>query len=458
MKHLKLFSLIISLVFGLTACNMHLNAQDTLDLLGKNIEDAVNIQFFDEKIFVDGKSAKRSKSNAVYVANDILYYKDNQDFTYGEGTLTESHSKSEAKAHKVVHITKPGKYAVSGELSKGQIAIDLGEGACENPEAIVTLVLNGVDITCDIAPAIVFYNVYECNKNNEKNASETVDTTKAGAKVIIADETINTVNGSYVAYIYDPASVVLNEDGTLIMQAEVLHDYEGAFYSKMSMNVSGEEDGTGVLNINAEKEGLVSECHLTIDSGNINIVSGDDGINTNKDGVSVTTINGGTIKIKVSTEIGEGDGVDSNGWVVINGGTLIASACSFTDDCGIDSYLDIHINGGTVLVTGNMIDKIKAGGQNYVIFNFKEKQDLKSQITLKNSDKELILEMIPDNEFYILIYSSPDLVEGCYSLWNGNNQLFGLAKSEFFENVPSSQEPSKDIIIKKSANIFDVLL
>lgn len=63
----------------------------------------------------------------------------------------------------------------------------------------------------------------------------------------------------------------------------------------MSMNVSGEIAGDGVLNITGDNEGLDTELHLTINGGVINIDAANDGINTNEDNVSVTTINGGTV-------------------------------------------------------------------------------------------------------------------------------------------------------------------
>ncbi|CAN4073487.1 Nitroreductase domain-containing protein, partial [Dysosmobacter welbionis] len=103
-----------------------------------------------------------------------------------------------------------------------------------------------------MAPAVIFYNVYECGSTDEDTASETVDTSAAGANVLIADGTINNVTGSYVARIYDPDSVVLSEDGMTVEDSGKLHKYDGAFYSKMSMNVDGGEAGTGVLNITAD--------------------------------------------------------------------------------------------------------------------------------------------------------------------------------------------------------------
>ena len=108
------------------------------------------------------------------------------------------------------------------------------------------------------------------------------------------------------------------------------------------MEISGGETGTGVLNIEAENEGLDSELHLTVNGGVINIRSGDDGINTNEDGVSVTTINGGVVNI-VAGLGSEGDGIDSNGYLVINGGTVLASANPAADS-GLDSDCGSYIN------------------------------------------------------------------------------------------------------------------
>jgi len=290
-----------------------------------------------------------SGAAVVSVARDIVYYEEGHDFTYGEGTEADAHSAEEAAAHTVVTIQQPGTYVLRGKLSAGQVAVDLGEDAAENPGAVVTLVLDGVDLTCTVAPAVIFYNVYECG--DKDTPTRDVDTSTAGANVIIADGTKNHIYGSYVARIYKPGTVELNEDGTEVAEAKKLHKYDGAFYSKMSMNVSGESGNSGVLSIKAENEGLDSEMHLTINSGTISIISGNDGINTNEDGVSVTTINGGDLYILVAGTTGEGDGIDSNGWLVINGGTVETAACSGSADAGIDSDMGIHIGAGAAIIS-----------------------------------------------------------------------------------------------------------
>lgn len=387
----------------------------------KVFEGATEIYLSDDGITVDGEAISEDTQQAVYVAKDIIFYLAGQDFTYGAGTEADAHTQEEADAHTVVHISEPGTYALSGSLSKGQIAVDLGEDAKKDPEAVVTLILNGVDIQCDVAPAVIFYKVYECGSDEAETATMDVDTSAAGANVILADGTVNNVTGSYVARIYK--SYELNEAGTEVVSNKKLHKYDGAFYSKMSMNVNGDELGTGVLNIVAENEGLDTELHLTVNGGNINIRSGNDGINTNEDEVSVTTINGGTLNICVTGETGEGDGIDSNGWIVINGGTIFSQACSKSMDAGIDSDMGIYVNGGTVYATGNMYDHMEDDGQSFAVFSFAASQKGGSTYTLKNEAGEAVAAFTPENDFTYFIFSDAALTEGTYTFWQGDTQL-----------------------------------
>ncbi len=430
MKSSKLVAVLLSVVFLMTACNTKPAGQAPTSPVvqapaAPTYDEATQIVLSDSGITVDGAAVSTDVTAAVYTANDIVYYESGKDFTYGEGSEKDAHSPDEAAVHTVVHITKPGVYILSGKLSPGQIAVDLGDEAKKDPDAVVTLVLSGVDITCQVAPAVIFYNVYECGTDDTEKASKDVDTSAAGANVIIADGTINTVNGSYVEKIYKPDTVVLSDDKTEVEDADKLHKYDGAFYSKRSMNIFGGKENTGVLNIHAENEGLDSEMHLAINGGDIQIESGNDGINTNEDGVSVTTVNGGKLTIKVTGETGEGDGIDSNGWLVINGGTVVAAACSNSADAGIDSDMGIHINGGTVIATGHMLDRIEDGGQNYAVFNFAQKQTGNETVTMKDQDEKSILKVKPENAYSILIFSSPDLKVGTYTLWSNEKQLVG---------------------------------
>ena len=391
MKKLLCMILALGLLAGCTAAPAQTTAPaETIPAVSV---DSIAIRLSDEGVEFPADSG-------VYTANDIIYYEEGHDESYGEGEPGDAHSAEEAAAHTVVHITKPGTYTVSGKLSLGQIAVDLGENAKDDPTAAVVLILDNAEIICRVAPAVIFYNVYECGQPDAA----------AGASVLLADGSNNRIVGSHVAEIYKPGT------------DEKLHKYDGAFYSRMSMKL----DGAGKLRIEADNEGLDSEMHLTIDGGEIYIESGNDGINTNEDGVSVTTVNAGFLRIDVAGTTGEGDGIDSNGWLIINGGRVEAYACGTSADSGIDADMGIQINGGEVIATGNMLDRIEDGGQTYAVFSFAKAQE-GLHYTLKDQWDSPVLEGQTSNAFTSLLLSSPRLTEGTYTLWSGEQQFEGLA-------------------------------
>ncbi len=319
-----------------------------------------------------------ASADTVFTSNDIIYYEDKEAYEsgnlYGEGEKSDRHSAAEAKAHTVVNITAPGTYRISGKLSAGQIRVDLGEEAFTDPNAVVNLILDGVDITCTVAPAILFLNVYECDNSwSAETAKSDVDTSAAGANLILAEGSVNQINGSYVAKIFK------DKEGE-----KKLWKQDGAIYSYMSMNVLG----GGTLNLRAANEGLDTELHLTINGGNINIYADNDGINTNEDGVSVTTINAGNLHI-IAGLGEEGDGIDSNGYLVINGGTVVSSA-NPAADAGLDSDLGSFVNGGTVIALGSTMDWAESDS-NQVTMNLQFAQYQSSGCAIVVTDMEGIV-------------------------------------------------------------------
>lgn len=206
------------------------------------------------------------------------------------------------------------------------------------------------------------------------------------------------------------------------------------------MNVDGGKIGDGILNIKAENEGLDTELHLTINGGIINITAGNDGINTNEDNVSVTTINGVTLNILCDGATGKGDGIDSNGWLVINGGTVNAQACSTSGDAGIDSDKGIYINGGTVVATGNMLDHFAGGEQTYAVFTFASRQNGGTYI-LKNAENKAVGEYTLENAFNFLIVAGDYLAEGDYTFWNGETQLSAIKSDKMQGGMPQGERP-----------------
>ena len=367
--------------------------------LTSRYDTLTEIRLSDEGISVNGGE----ETDAVFTSRDIIYYEEKETYDsgnpYGEGEAWERHSAEEAAAHTVVNITQPGAYRVTGKLSAGQIRVDMGKDAYEDENAVVELILENADITCTVAPAILFLNTYECDGNwSVEEAQADVDTSPAGANLILEGQ--NTVNGSHVAKIFK------DKDGE-----KKLWKQDGAIYSYMSMNVFG----PGSLELTADNEGLDTELHLTINGGDITIYSGNDGINTNEDGVSVTTINDGSLTIFAGLDK-EGDGIDSNGYLVINGGSVVSSAHPAAD-AGLDSDLGSYINGGTVIAMGSTMDWAESDSQQVTMnLQFAQQQKAVSKIVITKDDGTEVFSFKDDSphsrNFSGLILSHPAFAQG----------------------------------------------
>lgn len=346
-----------------------------------------------------------NKGVSIHDGENIVHYeKEYAEISgYGEATEeSEKHSKEDCNKEKLVKISQSGTYIVSGTLN-GQLAIELSSKT-DNTQT-VTLVLNGININCNVAPGLIFYKAYEIDSNDYEDSGSSISYTtanslnfdNAGAKIIIADDSTNTVTGSHVAkcYEYD-----VNDDNTITIKSKKRAKYDGAFYSRVSISIKGETKGNGKLNIIGDNEGLDSEKHLLIESGNINIASQDDGINTSEDNGSVTLIKGGTLTINGGLG-SEGDGIDSNGYLIINGGTII-SAGKPASDSGMDADLGVVINGGNVVGVGSTMDGASSSsGQSTMNLKFSSQISKSSTLKIKDSSGENLYSFNPSSSGFL---------------------------------------------------------
>lgn len=394
-----------------------------------DLDKTVQIILSDNGITVDGKKISTKKSSAVYVGADIVYYEEGKDETYGKGTKEDEHSKEEADKHTVVTITKPGTYSVSGSLSYGQIAVDLGEDAEDNKEAVVNLILDNVNINCDVASAIVVFNAYECSDDDEESATPNVKTEDAGFNLILAKDSENVIDGAYVAKIYKDGTT---REDIKNNEAKKKYKFDAAIDSQVSFNINAQENGK--LIVNADNEGISSALHMTINGGEIIINASDDAINTSEDNVSVLTINGGVLTCDAGLG-DEGDGIDSNGYITMNGGYVIACANAESQDSGIDSDKGIFVNGGTLLASGNMYDEISNDSkQVFMVLSFAQKIAENELIMVTDEKDKPILAFRAVNDYTIASYSSPDLAEGNYHLYKVSS-VIGDLNGSIYTNI-----------------------
>ena len=394
---------------------------------------------------------------------------------YGEAkNESEKHSNEECNQEKLITIKKGGKYIVSGNL-KGQLSIKIKE--TEN----ITLVLKGVNIYCSVAPGVIFYKAYEMDEINYEKESISINITKAlklspdqaGVKIIIADDTENTISGSHVAKFYEYTK---NNDGTITVitspKKKKKAKYDGAFYSKVSLSIKGETKGNGILNIIGDNEGLDSEKHIIISGGNINIASQDDGINANNEGGSVILINGGNVK--VNGGLGSGGGIDSNGYLIVQQGKVI-SAGSIKDN-GINGQLGIVINGGTVIGVGAIQswqnEKNETIEQPIIHLRFSSEVPKNRKLCIKDSSGTILISFNPLTSRFIpgtqvrayigAVISHPSLEwNNIYYLYLGNTKLYvkpsDERKSTVTPKYPDDLKPyTTELNLTSNVSTFDV--
>ena len=413
----KLISLLLALsvpAMVFTACAQQKSDEAEVEITGITLSDS--------GVLVGGNPASTDPSSAVYVSNDIVFYLEGQGADYGEGEADDGHSQAEADSHTVINITQPGHYVVTGSISKGQIAVNLGKGAKKNPDAVVDIVLNDADITCTVAPAIVCYKAYECGDDGTDTATKDVDTSAAGFNITLADGSVNNITGSHVAKIYEPGTT------------DKLHKYDAAIESMVSMNIYGTD---GVLNLTSDNEGIETKLHMTVHGGEININSADDALNAGEDGVSVITINDGTV-LANSNNGKEGDGIDSNGWLVINGGSVSAFGNRNSMDSGLDSDNGIYINGGTVFSTGNMYDNVAAGSrQTFTVLGFGTAVETDRCVVLVSSQGENFTALHSVAGGTNWVYSSPALVPDRYTVYK-TDSVEGTAVNGVYKDITAT--------------------
>ena len=105
----------------------------------------------------------------------------------------------------------------------------------------------------------------------------------------------------------------------------------------------------GTLNIKAA-EGIEG-TYVQFNGGTITIQSTDDGVNAAYKSSAYTPtveINGGDITVSMGA--GDTDGIDSNGNIIMNGGTVTVTGNSTFDYDGTAQY-----NGGTIIANGQQI-------------------------------------------------------------------------------------------------------
>ena len=339
---------------------------------------------------------------------------------FSDRDLTQTADLSEAVHYSVsngedIHITAEGVYVISGSAKNVTIYV---EAASEDK---VQLVLDDLSITNDDFPCIYGKEadkVFVTTTGTENTLSVTgsfVSDGDTNTDGVIFSRSDLVLNGTGSLTINSTDNGIVGKDdlkitgGTYTITAsskaveanDSIRIADGTFYLTAgtdALHAENDEDNTlgyiyiagGIYEIQAGDDGIHAESVLDIDGGTIDmtaaegleatyiqinggtidIQASDDGINAaNKSSAYTPTveINDGDLTIVMGA--GDTDGMDSNGNIIINGGTVNVTGNSTFDYDGTGV-----INGGTVIVNGEEVDTLPnqfmggSGGMNNGMF------------------------------------------------------------------------------------------
>ena len=368
--------------------------------------------------------------NTLKASSYKLVLKDDESTLDGT-TLSSTETSGVTYVDGVVKITLEGTYVLSGKLN-GQIKV--------SSTGTVVLILNGVTIKNSASNAILFTKAYELDSSTfNYNTAKALDITKAGAQIIIADGTENTVEGASQ------------------------EKKDGAIHSDVSILITGETKGDGILNVIGSSEGIETGKNFFFSGGILKIAAQEDGISASKSLSCIIIIRGGKLLINAGLSR-NGDGVDSNGYILVEGGEII-SAAHIREDSGLDGSQGLIINGGIVFSVGSDMDYASSfSRQPTMNLIFNENVPSASIVTVKDSDGNEIVSFSADSADFIsgterrayfgAVVSHPSFkANGVYHLFIDKTQL-GYTGKDTKRGFNSKGEIKSDFILGTSNTYF----
>ena len=193
---------------------------------------------------------------------------------------------------------------------------------------------------------------------------------------------------------------------------------EDGFHADNNLIING-----GSITVSQSYEGLEGQ-KVTVTGGNIDITASDDGINAagsssssstggrtgNSDSNSLITISGGYIVVNAS-----GDGIDSNGNIVISGGTVLVSGPTDNGNGAFDYGGEATVSGGTVILCGSsgmaqgFSDKSE---QASFMYTLNSSASAGSSVAVTDENGNVLASFIPAKQYNNVVISTPSLKNG----------------------------------------------
>lgn len=261
--------------------------------------------------------------------------------------------------------------------------------------------------------------------------------------------TINSSNQAAILGLSQEKLIIVLQPGTQnIVSDGGSSEYDAAIFSNSDLVIQG----AGELIVNGiVEEGIATEnANLTIHDGLITITALDDGINAGGDG-GVIAINGGEIYVDA-----QGDGIDSNKDLIINGGTIFVMGSTSADNAGLDADGIFQINGGILVALGaGMLETSDANSrQNALFLNLDNSMSAGTDLALTTVEGDKIVAFMAEKPFRTLTISTPSLLEGMYILYQGGTNSGGLTGGTYQPGTIVSVGGTSELAVTQAVNTY----
>lgn len=272
----------------------------------------------------------------------------------------------------------------------------------------------------------------------------------AATDVLIQDGAFTiTSGGGYAAGLVQNASAkaikgevyAIIESGSFLINSadDALHSGNKVVLNGGTVQISTGDDGLhsdGVLEINGgtltiatSYEGIEG-VDIRINSGDIRVTASDDGIN-GAGGAATTTQYGqatsGSLTLKDGNLLvnADGDGVDINGSIVMEGGTLIVQGPTNNGNGALDYDGTCKMTGGTLIAAGSSGMAMAPGTTSSVcsvLINFSSSKAAGTLLHLEGADGSSVLTFKPAKACQSLCYADATIKKGSsYSIYTGGS-------------------------------------
>lgn len=202
------------------------------------------------------------------------------------------------------------------------------------------------------------------------------------------------------------------------------------------------------IDIAKSYEGLEGKT-ITINDGDINIVSSDDGLNAAEGSTSDSMrsassencwieINGGSLYVNA-----DGDGIDSNGNMTINAGDIKVDGPSNSGNAALDfgDGANAYINGGNLIAVGGsgMVEAFDSSSKQAMMSVQVADSNITGEVVLSDSDGNVIISYTPAKEYNCVQISTAELEKGkTYTLKAGDTTTTIELNELLYSNISNN--------------------